>query len=199
MDEVEEQNANEAGEESNEDNDLDQEFSLTQVWCVRQGKRQWYPTTQSCGGRTYMKLSKLDRGLCSLVLGLSMQRHSGKDKVTLSRKWFQDMVDARRHSCQQALNNQIAENARESGHEPPKKFRAVRADDSYLVGDSVLVSVPAVGDLPGRHMRVLWICKSADLWVELNKDNIEYIAAAIKVSPVEEPKCRVSLGGYWSM
>ena len=42
-------------------------------------------------------------------------------------------------------------------------------------------------------MRLLWICKSADLWVELSKDNIEYVAAAIKASPPEQPK--VCLGG----
>ena len=77
-------------------------------------------------------------------------------------------------------------------------MRPVRADDAYLVGDSVLVHVPAVGNLPGKHMRVLWICKSSDLWVELSKDNIEYVAAAIKASPPEERKSRVSLGGYWS-
>lgn len=144
-----------------------------------------------------MKLSKLDRGLCSLVLGRSMQWHSRRDKVTLRCQWFQDMADARRQSCQQALNHQIAENARESGHERPTNMRPVRSDDAYLVGDSVVVQVPAVGDLPSRHMRLLWICKSADLWVELSKDNIEYVAAAIKASPLEQPK--VCLGGVWSM
>jgi len=179
-------------EEGSQEDDVDQELTLTQVWCIRQGKRQWFPTTQVCGGRTYVKISKCDRALCHLVLGQSMQRHSKKTVVTLKRKWFQEMGQATRKECQNALNHQIAENARESGHEPPKKIRLVRANDAYLVGDSVLVHQGPVVDgektYGGRNLRILWLNKAADLWVEMTKDNVEYIIAAIRTSPPEEPK-----------
>ena len=188
----------EEGEEGSQEQDVDQELTLTQVWCIRRGKRQWFPTTQVCGGRTYVKVSKYDRGLCHLVLGQSMQRHSKKSQVTLKRKWFQEMAHSRRKECQNALNHQIAENAKESGHEPPKKIRLVRADDAYLVGESVLVQQGPVEDgekvYGGRNLRILWLNKTADLWVEMTKDNVEYMIAAIRTSPPEEP--RPILGWY---
>ena len=93
-----------------------------------------------------MKLSKLDRGLCSLVLGreyaMAFSKGQGDTTVPVVFKTWR-MPGGK--SCQQALNHQIAENARESGHERPTNMRPVRSDDAYLVGDSVVVQVPAVG------------------------------------------------------
>ena len=170
----------------------DDGLTLQQVWCVSKGKKVWLPTTQVCGGRTYVKISKLDRGLCQLVTGRSLQRHKTKDKVTMNVEWFGQMQSLRLAACQSSLNRQMIENAEQSNQEPPKKFRHVRADDQYLVGDSVLVQVPDVTDQEevqaGRPLRMLWINKSADLWIEQTTENLAYITAAIRSSPPAPPK-----------
>jgi len=180
-------------EEVEDDEGDDAELTLQQVWCVSKGKKVWLPSTQICGGHTYCKISKLDRGLCQLVKGKSMQRRNkGKDKVTLSVAWFGEMQNLRLAACQTALNRQMIENAEQSNHEPPKKFRHVRADDQYLVGDSVLVTTPDFQEAgvvhAGRQVRMLWINKSGDLWIEQTKENIEYVIAAIRASPPAPPK-----------
>ncbi len=178
-----------------DDGDDDDVLTLQQVWCVSKGKKVWLPTTQVCGGRTYVKLSKLDRGLCQLVTGRSMQRHKTKDKVTMNVEWFGQMQALRLAACQSALNRQMTENAEQSNQEPPKKFRHVRADDQYLVGDSVLVQVPDVTDQQeaqgGRQLRMLWLNKSADLWIEQTHENLVYIIDAIRASPPAQPKPRL--------
>lgn len=176
-------------EEEVDDEGDEGELTLQQVWCVSKGKKVWLPSTQICGGHTYCKIAKLDRGLCQLVKGQSMQRHNkgNKDKVTLSVAWFGEMQNLRLAACQTALNRQMIENAEQSNHPPPKKFRHVRADDQYLVGDSVLVTAPDIEEAgvvhAGRQVRMLWINKSGDLWIEQTKENIEYVIAAIRASP----------------
>lgn len=68
------------------------EVDIKQVWCVKlKGRGTWFPDTSEEGGVTYMRLSKLDPGLCRLTYGKGMNRHSSRQKLDLNTQWWSEV------------------------------------------------------------------------------------------------------------
>lgn len=68
------------------------EVDIKQVWCVGlKGRGTWFPDTSEEGGVTYMRLSKMDSGLCRLVYGKGMNRHSSREKLDLQTQWWSEV------------------------------------------------------------------------------------------------------------
>lgn len=74
----------------------DEELSVGTATVVRSKHAVWLPQTSLCKGLTFIRMSKLDRGLVKLVLqGKGLQRHASRDKQNLDVQWWGQMLRRR--------------------------------------------------------------------------------------------------------
>ena len=68
----------------------------TQV-CVRRenSKRTWLPDFCTIEGKSYIRLSKWDPGLCFLVRGRGMTLHKSRGRCDMSTTWWNNMASLR--------------------------------------------------------------------------------------------------------
>eukprot|EP00439_Symbiodinium_sp_Y106_P047006 s2541_g6.t1 len=150
-------------------------------------KGVWMPETQIVGGYTFIKLHKWCRELTQFVTGRALQAHcnSRRPLHNINVQWFVTMEELRKQACDDALKRVIVQAAEAEGSEIPKNIRPARQEDEFIAGRSVLVTAPAIegSDDDPPQIRLLWTLKTADIWMELTTDNMEYMKKAIRESP----------------
>ena len=81
----------------------------------------------------------------------------------------------------------VRDSCLEAGQEPPAKVRPATQSDEWLASRTVVVEVPAAGDMAARELRLLWAVRG-DVYMELTEGNLEYVREAIRSSAAREPE-----------
>ena len=160
-----------------------QELDVKEAWVIREGANKvWLPTTYFCEGRTFLKLSKFDRGFVMFCLKKSMNlttRQGDGQHRSANVAGFEKLLTLRREASTAAAS--AAMEMQEDGQKGKK--RKVREADRHLVDAVVEIQTPEVqwdGHMYGGfRMKVLWGLQSKDLWAELTVSNLKYLRAVV--------------------
>ena len=151
-------------------------------------RHPWYPCTREVEGRQYLKLLKWDRDLTRFVSGKGMNLSRGRPSNHIGGvRFFTELAELRKEACNQAMVKLVRDSCLEAGQEPPAKVRPATQSDEWLASRTVVVEVPAAGDMAARELRLLWAVRG-DVYMELTKDNLEYVREAIRSSAAREPE-----------
>lgn len=70
-------------------------LEISKVTCVRRGQSVWLPECTEHAGFEFVRLSKWDRALCKLILGVGLNLHLKRERRDLNRQWFKQMMHLR--------------------------------------------------------------------------------------------------------
>ena len=168
----------------------DKPLKMFTAVCLSGGniKGVWMPETQTVSGFTFIRLSKWCKKLTQYVTGKAMNLHQQRPINSINVQWFITMQELRRQACNEALKRVIVQAAEAEGSKIPEKIRPARQEDEFIAGRTVIVTPPAIEGsddeaVAPQQLRLLWVLKSADIWVELTIPNMEYVKRAILKSP----------------
>ena len=70
------------------------------------------------------------------------------------------------------------------------KLRPAKDSDEWLVQRTIEVQCPPIVEehIEGRCIDMRWQIRGKDIWIELNKDNLDYCVAGIRTSPHDDEK-----------
>ncbi|OLQ00277.1 hypothetical protein AK812_SmicGene17089 [Symbiodinium microadriaticum] len=168
----------------------DKPLKMFTAVCLSGGniKGVWMPETQTVSGFTFIRLSKWCKKLTQYVTGKAMNLHQQRPINSINVQWFITMQELRRQACNEALKRVIVQAAEAEGSKIPEKIRPARQEDEFIAGRTVIVTPPAIEGsddeaVAPQQLRLLWVLKSAEIWVELTIPNMEYVKRAILKSP----------------
>jgi hypothetical protein len=141
------------------------------------GFKRWTPHQQYVNDVHFMQVYKFDRSLTRFALHKQM---NFKDKVTCNVKFMDELQSLRTDASNASVRDALKECTEDEAALRRLSRRKAKSSDKSIVSEIVTITIPAFEDLQEKTMRVLWGVKNSAVFMELTKDNLDYVVTRIQ-------------------
>ncbi len=142
------------------------------------GFKHWVPNQVHVQGAHFMEVYKFDRQLTRFALNKQMNFEA---KVTCNVKFIDEFQKLRTDASDRNVRDALRECTENESSLRRLNKRKTKSSDKAIASEIVSITIPAFEELPEKTMRVLWGVKKEPVFMELTKENLDYVVTRVKM------------------